>query len=203
LLDTATRFLVTPLRRALRRPALDAEDPGHDHVEGDRLHARRQRKGLVQRPVVDLAFGRVGDRLWVAVDRLAVEGREQQLALAHVPLAKWREHRVRPDNRAQRRFAGERRRFVGLGREQRAHVVGKAGDDQVVGFGRAQREDVAQLAFGAEDELDLALVEMQKLEQRVDVDERRRRKALGLIRVDRPGAAHWCADGGGHGWSVT
>ena len=71
--------------------------------------------------------------------------------------------------------------------------------DRALGvFRRAQREDVAQLAFGAEDELDLALVEMQQLEQRVDVDERRRRKPLGLLRIDRSGGPRGCADGGGH-----
>ena len=153
-------------------------------------------KGSFSGQRVDLALGRLGDRLRVALDRLAVEGRQEQLALAHVALAERGEDRVRAEDRPQRRLGGERGRFVGLRREQRADVVGEAGDDQRVRFRRAQREDVAELASGAEDELDLALVEAQQLQQRVDVDERRPRQCLGLLRIDRPGG---CSAGGADG----
>ena len=62
LVEAATRRLIICRRPCSGVPrsrlALDAEDPGHDHVEGDRLHPRRQREGLADRPAVDLAFGR-------------------------------------------------------------------------------------------------------------------------------------------------
>ena len=73
------------LWRCALGPALDAEDPAHDHVERDRLHPRGKRERCAHGPAVDLALGCVGDHLRVAIDRLAVERRQQQLALAHVP----------------------------------------------------------------------------------------------------------------------
>jgi hypothetical protein len=57
--------------------ALDPEDAGHDHVERDRLHARRERERGPRWPAVNLALGRVGDHLRVALDRLAMEGRQE------------------------------------------------------------------------------------------------------------------------------
>ena len=124
----------------------------------------------------------VGDHLRVALDRLAVEGRQQQLALAHVARADRGQHRVRADDRPQRRLAGQRRRLLGLGREERAHVVGVAGDRPgPPGSSAAHAEDLAEPAPGAEDELDLALVEAQHLQPR--------------------GAA--CTDGGGSGRRVA
>ena len=44
------RLAQAVLGRAGRRLALDAEDAGHDHVERDRLHARRERERLADRP---------------------------------------------------------------------------------------------------------------------------------------------------------
>ena len=108
--------------------ALDAEDPGHDHVERDRLHPRCQRDRRVERPAVDLAVGGLDDHLLVARDRLAVERRQQQLALAQVARADRGQHRVGADDRPQRRLAGQRRRLVGLGGEERLHVIGMRGD---------------------------------------------------------------------------
>ena len=61
--EAATVLRIARPQRRLRRPrrglALDAEDPGHDHVERDRLHPRRQRHRLADRPVVDLPLGRL------------------------------------------------------------------------------------------------------------------------------------------------
>ena len=59
------------------RASLDAEDSGHDHVEGDRLHPWRERKGTADRPAVDLTLGGVGDHLPITRDRVSVEGRQQ------------------------------------------------------------------------------------------------------------------------------
>ncbi len=108
--------------------ALDAEDAGHDHVEGDGLHARRERERRADRPAVDLAVRGLADHAGVALHRLAVERREQQLALAHVARADGREHRVRPHDRAQGRFARDRRRLLGPGREERLDVIGMRRD---------------------------------------------------------------------------
>ncbi len=95
------------LGRAGRGLPLDPEDPGHDHVERDRLHPRGERERLADGPALDLALGDVDDHLRVLVDRLAVERRQQQLALAHVARPERREDRVRPDDRAQRRLGGQ------------------------------------------------------------------------------------------------
>ena len=99
----------------------------------------------------------------VVLDRLAVKRGQQQLALAHVARADGGQDRVRAEDRPQRRLAGQRGRLLGLGGEQRAHVVGVAGDDGAAGHRRAHAEDVAEAPPGAEDELDLALVEAQHL----------------------------------------
>ena len=62
----------------------------------------REREGCADRPAVDLALGRLGNHPGVLRDRLAVEGREEELALTHVALADRRERGVRPDDRPQR-----------------------------------------------------------------------------------------------------
>ncbi len=55
------------------------------------------------------------------------------------------------------------------------------------GGGAVHAEDLAELAAGAEDELDLALVEAQRLDQARERDLRRRGQPLQLGRLDRPG----------------
>jgi hypothetical protein len=113
------------LRRAALGLPLDAEDPGHDHVERDRLHVRGQGKGAADRPAVDLALGGVGDHLRVLLDRLAVEGRQQQFALAHVARADRGEDRVGADDAAAAANSpGQRRRLLGLGVNSEPHVSG-------------------------------------------------------------------------------
>ena len=110
--------------------ALDPEDAAHDHVKGHRRHTRRQRERLTERPAVDLAFGHRRDHVHVALDRFTVEGREQQLALAHVACADRGQNRVGAEDRPQRRLTRQRRSILGLGLHQRAHVVGMAGDHE-------------------------------------------------------------------------
>ena len=121
------------------RSRADAEDPAHDHLEGHRLHPGRQRERLTHRPAVDLLLGDVGDHLHVALHRLAVKRRQQQLALAQVARADRGEHRVRAQDRPQRRLAGQRRRIRGIGRQQRADVVGVAGDRRTPRLGSGTR----------------------------------------------------------------
>jgi hypothetical protein len=106
------------------------------------------------------------DHLHVTLDRLAVEGGQEELALAHVARADRGQDRVGPDNRPQRRLAGERGCLLGLGGEERAHVVGVARDhsDVPAADRAAEPEDLPDLAPGAEDELDLAQAEAQRLQ---------------------------------------
>ena len=63
---------------------VDAEDGAHDHRQGDPLGVGAQRERLADRPALHLAQGDLADQLAVALDPLAVEGRQQQLALLHV-----------------------------------------------------------------------------------------------------------------------
>jgi hypothetical protein len=138
------------------------------------LHAGGERERRADRPAVDLARGGVGDHLCVLLDRLAVEGRQQQFALAHVARADRGQDRVRADDRPQRRLAGQRGSLLRLCGEQGAHVIGVAGDHWVqAGQHASHAEDLTQLAPGAEDELDLTLVEAQRLQQRRERNLRR------------------------------
>jgi hypothetical protein len=157
------RFAQPVLGRACHGLAVDTEDPGHDHLERDRLHRRRQREWAPQRPAFDLALSSVRDHLGVARDSLAVERRQQQPALAHVLGSDERQHRAGAHDRAQRRLAGERRRELRVGGEQRAGMVGVAGDNDVFADRPEHPEGLPQPAPGAEDELDLTHVEAHGL----------------------------------------
>ena len=57
--------------------------------------------GVPSRPALDLARGDLGHHLAVALHALAVEGRQQQLALADVRLLVEDEDRVLAEDRAQ------------------------------------------------------------------------------------------------------
>jgi hypothetical protein len=161
----------------------------------DRLHPRRQRERLSQRPGVDLALGRRRDQLRVALDRLAVEGRQQQLALAQVARAGRGQDRVGTDDRPQRRLAGQRGVQLRARGEQRADMVGMAGDHRAAGDRAAHPEDLAELATGAEDELDLTLAEAQGLGQARQRDPGRPRQLGQLAGLDRPGRRGRCGPG--------
>jgi hypothetical protein len=182
--DLATQPVLA--RAALGR-ALDAEDPGHDHVQRDRLHAWRERQRLTDRPAVDLLGGRALDHRLVAGDRLAVERRQQQLALAQMARPDRGQHRVGPDDRPQRRLAGQRRRQVRLGGEERLDVIGVAGDRRAAGHHAVHAEDVAVQAARAEHELDLALAEAQHLQRARQLDVRRRGELRRILGRQRPG----------------
>ena len=184
--DPADRLAQAVLGRAAARTALDAEDAGHDHVERDRLHARRDRERPADWPAVDLALGDLGDHLDVGLHGLAVEGRQQQLALAHVARADRGQHRVRSDDRPQRRLAGQRRCQLGLGGEQRLDVIGMAGDRQRLAVVHAAHaKDLAQLAARGEHELDLADGEAQRL-QRARQRDRGWQRQPDLVVLQRP-----------------
>ena len=111
---------------------------------------------------IDLSIASSIIEMYCAID-VAVEGREQQLALAQVARAARGEHRVLADDRAQRRLGGERRRDVGRGGEERFDVIGMAGDHRVARDDSVEAEDVAELPAALEHELGLALAEAQHL----------------------------------------
>jgi hypothetical protein len=193
--QAADRLAQAVLRRALRRLAVDAEDPGHDHVERDRLHARRERERLADRPAVDLAVRRRLDHRRVARDRLAVELRQQHLALAHVRLAECGQRGVRPDDRPQRGFACQRRRLVRLGGEQRAHVVGmRRHHRRALDHQRPHAEDLAVPAARARDERRVPQAEAHGLHRARHDDGGRRRQPVDPV-VARTG---WGRAGGRH-----
>ena len=98
---------------------VDAEDGAHDHRQGDPLRVRAQRERLADRPALHLPQGDLAHQLAVALDPLAVEGRQQQLALLHVRRVVEGEDRVR----AERRLQDRRVRLA------RVELLGGAGED--------------------------------------------------------------------------
>jgi hypothetical protein len=73
------------------------------------------------------------------------------------------EDRFGAEDRLQRRLAGQRWRLLGLGGEERADVVGVAGDHRSARHRGAHSEDLAEATLGPEDVLDLALGEAHHL----------------------------------------
>ena len=65
-------------------PVLHSEHGAKDHVEGHRLHVRLERERLADRPPGDFLVGRPDHGLAMALDALAVERRQEELALAQV-----------------------------------------------------------------------------------------------------------------------
>ena len=82
-------------------PVVDAEDSLEDDLQRYRLHPRSQLVGGAGRPALDLPHGDLGHRLAVALHPLAVERRQQQLALADVRLLVEDQDRVLAEDRAQ------------------------------------------------------------------------------------------------------
>ena len=140
-----------PLEAVQPPLVVDAEDGAHDHRQGDPLRVRPQRERLADRPAVHLGERRLADQLSVALDPLAVEGRQQQLALAHVRRLVEGEDRVRAERRLEHRrvrLAGVRQ--LGRGGEELfdQRRVGDVGEVLVEGEGDA--EDVAVAALEAD-----------------------------------------------------
>ena len=99
-----TRLLKSSIRTLEAGQALlvvDAEDGAHDHRQGDPLRVGAQRERLADRPGLHLLAGRLADQLAVAADPLAVEGRQEQLALLHVGRVVEGQHRVGPERRLE------------------------------------------------------------------------------------------------------
>jgi hypothetical protein len=137
-----------PLETAEPRLVVDAEDGPHDHRQGDPLGVRPQRERLADRPALHLPPRRLDDQRAVALDPLAVEGRQQQLALAHVRLVVEGEDAVRPRRRLQHR----RVRLAGVEDRRRAsedlfHQIGPGDVDDPPEEGEVDAEDVPVAAL--------------------------------------------------------
>ena len=123
---------------------MDPEDRAHDHGEGDPLGMRAQREGLADRPALHVAQSDLADQLAVGLDPLAVERRQQKLALTHVRLVVEGEDRVRPERRLQHRGVGLA--GVHLGGQAREHLLDEVGlgdVDEAAEERESQGEDVA------------------------------------------------------------
>ena len=101
-------------RESLAQPrepvgVVDAEDGPHDDLQRDLLRSRPQSERLAHRPARDLLLRDLAHHVAVALHALTVEGREHQLALAHVLAAVEQQHGVAAHQRLQRcrvRLAG-------------------------------------------------------------------------------------------------
>ena len=124
-----------------------AEDGAQDDLQGQRLHARAQRVGLAARPALDLTLGDRGHDRLVGLHALAVERRQQQLALTDVPLLVEHQQRAGAEQRLEQ--------LVALAGVEDARVAGEdlldrvgAGEDRPGVAEDLQREDVAVAVLG-------------------------------------------------------
>ena len=103
---------------------LEPEDRPQDHLEGQRLHVGMERDRALGRPGLDLGLGDRGDDAAQRLHPLAVEGRQQQLPLAHVTALVEQQDRVGADDRQQDRAALARVEHLRRGGEDRLDVLG-------------------------------------------------------------------------------
>ncbi len=141
----------TPRSSAARAGILDAEDRPDDHRQGHGLHPRPQLRGPGG-PRADLGLGDLGDQLAVALHALAVEGRQQQLALGQVLLAVEQQHRLVAEHRPQHDVGLARAEQLGVGGEHRADVRGIGDEDPraLVGDPHGERRPEALAGAGHE-----------------------------------------------------
>jgi len=155
---------------------VDAEDGLEDHRQGDPLSVASKREGLTDRPALHLAQGDLADQLAVSLHSLAVKGRQQQLALAHVGLVVERQHRVRPQRHLQHRCV----RLTGV------ELVGAAGEDRFDQFRVGHVDDLAEVGEGeSEDVAEAAPVGSEEAEGVACVAQGRDRR--GRFRAGRKG----------------
>ena len=113
-----------------RGPGIEPEDGAEDDLERQRLHPRVELELGGAVPAGDLALGDVGDQVAEPLHPLAVEGRQQQLALLHVRIAVEQDHRVLADERLEHAGALAGMEDVGRRRVDRLHVLGDRGDHE-------------------------------------------------------------------------
>jgi hypothetical protein len=122
---------------------VDTEHRAHDHLEGHRLHARPELERLPVRPAVDLALRDLAHNLAVALHALPVEGRQEQLALAHVRSLVEQQYRVVAEDRLQHHVGLAGMEHARVAREHLPHVVGVGDHHPAALLGDAQRERVS------------------------------------------------------------
>ena len=150
---------------------IEPEDRLQDHLERDRLEARLQREGLARGPAVDLALGGLRDELAVGGHALAVERRQEQLALAHVRGAVEQQDRRRAEHRRHRLAQLADRELVGAGGEHDLDR-GRVGEEDDVAEAalaeacQAQREGVAVAAVAGLEERGGARAPRENLQRR-------------------------------------
>ena len=131
-------------RHALEsRGILDTEHGAQDHLERDRLHARPDRERLAGRPARDLALGDLPHQLAVALHPLAVEGRQQQLALAQMRRPVEQQHRFAAHHRPQDHVGLARAQVLRVAGEHALDRLGVADQHPLLLRGDADREAVA------------------------------------------------------------
>jgi hypothetical protein len=144
------RDLERPADRVAQLRVAAAEHHAQDHLERDRLHPLERLQRAAGRPARELLVGGAGHRLAPAGQRLAVEGRQHELALAHVLLAVEHEDRARAGERLQERGARARvelRRVGGVDALDLRRVRGE--DHRPVRPREPERERLAVARLGA------------------------------------------------------
>ena len=175
-----------------RGPALDAEDPGHDHVERDRLHPRRERERLAERPA-RRSRARWRRRSSARSGRSPRRGTAAAAACAGAcgaaPIAVSTEFGPTIGRSGDSPVSDGACSGLAVNSERTwSGWLVITGSPPIV---PRIRKTSPSSAPGAEDELDLALVEAQHLERARAADRRRRAQAveLGRRRAGRPATA--------------
>ena len=122
--------------------AVDAEDGAQDHLQGDRLHRGLDCELATAGPGGDRALGHSAHRLRVGLHPLAVEGRQQQAALAQVLATVEQQHRAVAEDRLQDRVAAPGEQLLGVAGED-GFDRGRVGGDDAGPVREPDREVVA------------------------------------------------------------
>ncbi len=202
-----TRRAKSSIRRLeAEQPVLvvDAEDRAHDHRQGDPLGVGAHRERLADRPALHLLAGHLDDQLAVALDPLAVEGRQQQLALADVGRVVEGEDRVRPQRRLEHGGIGLAG-VEGGGRagEERFDQVGAGDVDDLAEVGEADREDVALAALVGGEEAERVTGVFDRLQEGGRARSWGERVAARGVGAGEGRLLHWRAGYAKTGWSAS
>ena len=108
----------------------DTEDHAQDDLESEGVHPVQRAEGRTVGPVLGLVGGQLRDELAVALERLPVERRHQQLARPLVLHRVLQEQRVPAHDRAEDRVALAGVEHLGVAGEDLARVLGPREEDQ-------------------------------------------------------------------------
>ena len=155
--DAAAELLDQALEAEQALLVVDAEDRAHDHRQGDPLGVGAEGEGLADRPALHLAQGDLAHQLAVGLDPLAVEGRQQQFALAHVRGLVEGQHRARPERRLEDRRVG----LSGV------HLGGRPGEDLFDQLGGGDVDEPAEVREADREDVAVAALEVGEEVERV------------------------------------